>query len=142
MGRKAETGRPNARIRDEWNSEFRRSRQRNLFALLDMIRSCRFEEDGGRHCGLIAIGELEGLPYAISSLADALGEPRSTTSRKLHLLAKQGLVRLDAHAHPGKTLAILTEAGWARLARWWSVLDGPIDFFVSAEAAAQRRGKG
>jgi DNA-binding transcriptional ArsR family regulator len=135
MGRKADTSQK-AKIRADWNSDFRRSRQQNLFALLDIIRSCRFEEGGGRHCGMIAIGELEGLPYAVSSLADALGEPRSTTSRKLHMLTAQGLVRLETRH--GKKLAVLTEAGWARLQRWWSVLDGPVDFFVATEAAHRR----
>lgn len=133
MGRRADRNRPSLGVRSEWNTEFRRSRQKNLFALLDIIRSSRLEEAGVRHCGIIAVGELEDLPHSVTSLADALGEPRSSTSRRLRTLADNGLVRLEARG--SKKLAFLTDAGWAQLERWWKVLDGPIDYLVATETA-------
>jgi hypothetical protein len=133
MWRKANASRQKADVQDDWKSEFRRRRQQSLFALLDMVRYCRFEEGGGRHCGLIAIGQLEGLPYCISSLADTLGEPRSTTSRKLRILAKQGLVKFEPKR--GAKQIVLTDKGWVRLGRWWRILDGPIDHFVAVDGA-------
>lgn len=85
---------------------------------------------------MVAIGELEGLPYSITALADALREPRSTTSRKVNALAANGLLRVQPD-RDGKRL-YLTERGWRRLDNWWAALDGPLDIFVRSEGKRGR----
>ena len=54
----------------------------------------------------VAIGRIEQKPMNISSLADYLGLPRQTVSRRVNRLAERGLIATEKHGN--KTMLVTT----------------------------------
>lgn len=99
----------------------------------------------------IMVALAQGYDASITQLADALGMERTTLTRNLRVLQRDGLIELSEELGPTARIAVLTEEGHARLAKalplWKRVQASVINdiganAWNDAKSALQRLGSG
>jgi DNA-binding MarR family transcriptional regulator len=124
-------------IKEWWLSGARQTYQQAFITILKTIWTERAIPGEGPVRGIIALGEVEGRPYDISSLAIAIDQPRTNTHRLVEHLHASGAI--EKRENGRRVELFLTEKGWRQMKELWDKVDPLIDEFVSNFADKAQR---